>query len=321
MGQGQGSGDHVAMQEIGHRLVFEELPRAVRRDLEAALGSGVVEAVNRRGGFSPSLAARCQLVDGRVVFVKGVSPAQNPESPDILRREARVSAALPATAPAPRLLHVLDDGNWILTVYEYVEGNLPGAPWSPAELDLVLGATWALATVDPPRSLPTVTERYGPVLTGWRSLAADSGLDGVLDDWSARHLDRLADHEPAWEEAVSGEELVHGDVRSDNVLLDGDRVTFVDWSAACAGRTFFDVVSMLPSVALEGGGDPEEVLAGHGGQGVEPDAVTAVVLADAGYFLDRARLPDPPGLPTVRAFQRAQGQVCVAWLRQRLGWQ
>jgi hypothetical protein len=48
--------------------------------------------------------------------------------------------------------------------------------------------------------------------------------------------------------------------------------------------------------------------------------VTAVVVADAGYFLDRARLPDPPGLPTVRRFQRAQGDVCVRWLQARLGW-
>ena len=32
-----------------------------------------------------------------------------------------------------------------------------------------------------------------------------------------------------------------------------------------------------------------------------------------------ASRPDPPGLPTVRAFQRAQGEVAVRWLRTRLG--
>jgi hypothetical protein len=37
----------------------------------------------------------------------------------------------------------------------------------------------------------------------------------------------------------------------------------------------------------------------------------------AGYFHDRRRLPDPPGLPTVRAFQRAQGEVVLRWLKQR----
>jgi hypothetical protein len=36
----------------------------------------------------------------------------------------------------------------------------------------------------------------------------------------------------------------------------------------------------------------------------------------AGYFAERGRLPDPPGLPTVRPFQRAQGDVTNAWLRR-----
>jgi hypothetical protein len=83
----------------------------------------------------------------------------------------------------------------------------------------------------------------------------------------------------------------------------------------------FDVISMLPSVALEGGGPPEDVLDAHGGERIDPDSITAMVVANAGYFLDRGRLPDPPGLPTVRAFQRAQGEVSLAWLKRRVGWQ
>jgi len=53
-----------------------------------------VSAVNRRGGHSPSLASRCDLDDGRTVFVKAVSPDQNPDSPRMLR------GARPATRPA-----------------------------------------------------------------------------------------------------------------------------------------------------------------------------------------------------------------------------
>jgi hypothetical protein len=36
----------------------------------------------------------------------------------------------------------------------------------------------------------------------------------------------------------------------------------------------------------------------------------------AGYFAERGRLPDPPGLPTLRPFQRAQGEVATAWMRR-----
>jgi len=28
----------------------------------------------------------------------------------------------------------------------------------------------------------------------------------------------------------------------------------------------------------------------------------------------------PPGIPTVRAFQAAQGRVAISWLRERSGW-
>lgn len=307
------------MHDTAVRLTWDELPPSVRRGIEEAVGGRVVEASSRRGGYSPSLAASCRLDVGRQVFVKAVSPEQNPEAPDILRREVAVTAALPEDAPAPRLLHALDDGCWVVGVFEHVAGTLPALPWRRAELGRVLDATRDLAEVAPPPALATIEERYGPILNGWRNLAAAAGIDGVLDDWSARHLDRLASLEPEWVHAVTGNELVHGDVRSDNVLIQAGRVTFVDWPAACRGRILFDFVSMLPSVALEGGGQPEDVLRAHGGR-LDPDAVTAVVIADTGYFLDRARLPDPPGLPTVRRFQRAQAEICVRWLRSRLGW-
>ncbi|HKS91738.1 MAG TPA: hypothetical protein VJQ83_07400, partial [Tepidiformaceae bacterium] len=86
------------------RLQWHELPGHVRAALEARLGSLVAEAISQPGGFSPGLASRLVLADGRRVFVKAVSGAQNRESPAIYRQEARYAAALPAEVPAPRLL-------------------------------------------------------------------------------------------------------------------------------------------------------------------------------------------------------------------------
>jgi hypothetical protein len=312
--------DHGGVYDTATRITWEEIPPSVRGVAEGRLGSKVVRASNRRGGYSPSLAASCLLADGRSVFVKAVSSDQNPVAPEFLRREARVVASLPSSAPAPRLLDVIDDGHWIVMVFEHATGSLPAMPWQPDQLQLVLDATWALADVPAPPSLPSIEDRYATMLNGWRNLAADTALDGALDEWSARHLDRLAELEPSWVEAFTGNDLVHGDVRSDNVLLDGPKVTFVDWPAACRGRVLFDIVAMLPSIALEGGGDPEAVLAANGRAGVDPDAVTTLAVAMAGFFVDQARRPDPPGLPTVRAFQRAQADVCIAWLQSRLGW-
>jgi hypothetical protein len=136
-----------------------------------------------------------------------------------------------------------------------------------------------------------------------------------MDDWSRAHLDALAVIEARWEDATRGDGLIHGDVRSDNVLLTGDHVVFVDWTSTCTGAPWFEVVAMLPSVELEGGGQPDAVLR-RIGLDLPRDRLVPLVVAIAGYFANMSRLPDPPGLPTVRAFQRAQGEVTNAWLRR-----
>jgi len=55
--------------------------------------------------------------------------------------------------------------------------------------------------------------------------------------------------------------LVHGDVRSDNLCIGADgRVRFVDWSHAGIGDPWLDLVDLLPTLRLEGGRAPAEVL-------------------------------------------------------------
>ena len=303
------------MTEPGHRIQWGDVPAYVRADLERALGSAVVEAVNQRGGYGPSLAARCGLADGRRAFIKAVSPAQNPDSPGMMRREGRIADALPADAPAPALLHAYDDGEWVALAFAEVDGRLPHTPWHADELDRVLAATLALGELVPRRPVHPVAQQYGALFNGWRVLATEA-RDAPMDDWCRAHLDGLAALEAEWEEATRGDGLIHGDVRSDNVLLTADDgVIFVDWTSTCTGAPWFEVVALLPSIQLEGGGEPDAVLE-RIGLDIPPDQLVPLVVAIAGYFAERGRLPDPPGLPTLRAFQRAQGAVTNAWLRR-----
>ncbi|MFV2177838.1 hypothetical protein ACFHW2_42230 [Actinomadura sp. LOL_016] len=46
--------------------------------------------------------------------------------------------------------------------------------------------------------------------------------------------------------------------------------------------------------------------------------MTAVLAAVAGFFVHGGRQAPPPGLPALRDFQRAQGEIALAWLRDRL---
>jgi Ser/Thr protein kinase RdoA (MazF antagonist) len=142
-----------------------------------------------------------------------------------------------------------------------------------------------------------------------------------LDDWSLRHLDKLVALDETASHAGAGETLLHFDIRADNLLLTPERVWFVDWPHACVGAAWVDLVGFAPSVTMQGGPTPELLLRRHPGyRDTDPDAITSVVAAIAGYFTHRALQPAPPGLPTVRAFQAAQGVVARRWLAERTGW-
>ena len=275
------------------------------------------------GGFSPGPAVRVQTADGRRVFVKAVGPELNPDSPGIFRQEARIVAGLPATAPVPRLLWVYDEGEdgWIMLVFEDVEGWNPAQPWRPDDLDRVLDALRSLsASLTPsPIDAAPASDMFASIICGWQLLREEPS--GQLDEWSARHLPDLAALEAMAVEAVRGDTLLHFDIRADNLLLTPTRVFVVDWPSACIGAAWVDLVLFAPSVAMQGGPQPEELLRRHpAAENADPDRVTAAVAALAGYLTQRALLPLPPGLPTLRAFQAAQGVVTRRWLARRTGW-
>ncbi len=312
------------------RVPWVELPAGVRSWAERSLGSAVVAAASQPGGFSPGAACRLRLADGRRAFLKAVSASANPQSPGMHRREGAVAAALPPQVPAPALLGQYDDGEWVALLFADVDGVPPSEPWPLPQLSQVLGALAELhriCTPSPVTAVPSVAGYFAEDFRSWRKLAAldhagsDPDLLAGLDAWAAQHLDRLAELESRWADAAAGATLLHGDVRADNMLLTDRGVVFVDWPHASTGAAWFDVVAFAPSVAMQGGPDPDWVLgSAPSAHGADPDAVTLVVAAVAGYFTWQALLPPPPGLPTVRAFQAAQGTQARAWLRRRTGW-
>ncbi|WP_327087662.1 aminoglycoside phosphotransferase family protein [Nonomuraea sp. NBC_01738] len=282
--------------------------------MEALLGGPVVEAVTQAGGFSPGAAVRVRGGNGRRAFVKAVTASLNTRCAELYRDEARAMATLPETAPAPRLLDSFEIDEWIILVFQDIEGRHPVTPWVRDELDLVLDVVGRMADAltPAPSHAPEVGEMFGGSFTGWQRLTTED-TTGV-DPWAVRNLDALAELESGWAEAARGDTLLHGDLRSDNILISGDEVYVVDWAYPCVGAPWFDVLGMLPSITLEGGPRPAELL-------TDPDPrMTSVLAAITGYFVRQSRQPPPPGIPTVRAFQAAQGEVALDWLRERTGW-
>ncbi|MFF7159155.1 phosphotransferase [Streptomyces sp. NPDC008139] len=320
--------DSGAVGAQGVRAEWGEVPAGVRAEAEARLGARIAAAETQAGGFSPGVAARLRLTDGTRAFVKAVTAAANPESPGIHRAEAKVAAALPREVPAPRLLASFERDDWVVLLFEDIEGRTPAQPWDAAELERVLTAVGDLATLLTPSPVvvPLVAEANAENFHGWRALAAEhaAGADDLtgLDPWAVRHLVELAELEAGWAAAATGKTLAHADLRADNLLLTADgRVMVVDWPWACLAAPWFDLLLMLPSVGMQGGPPPAEIFDRHPvAAGADPDGVTAVLAAFAGFLLGHARRPAPPGLPTLRPFQHAQGVVALDWLRTRTGW-
>ena len=304
----------------GIRVEWADLPDAVRRAIEDRLGGHVVEAVTQRGGFSPGLAARIRTADGRRCFVKAVSEEANPDTPGIHRREAEVVAALPAEAPVARLLWVFDEGGWVALGLTDIEGHTPVLPWRDDELAIVIEGLQRLHQLLTPSPLESATaaHAFATMIRGWNEMRSGRVTD--LDSWSTRHLDRLVELEAEAPAMLSGDTLLNFDVRADNILLSGGQAYFVDWPWARIGPAFVDWLALAPSVSMQGGPAPADLLRRAPLDGVSEEAINAVLASMTGYFLGHARRPPPPGIPTVRAFQAAQGEVALRWLRIRLGW-
>jgi Ser/Thr protein kinase RdoA (MazF antagonist) len=310
----------------GVRTEWSTVPIRIQRAFETWAGSPVVAAVTQPSGFSPGVAARLRLADGRGVFVKAVGSDINPESPIFHRREVRIVAALPPHVPVPRLLWSHDDGEggWVVLAFEEADGQHPRQPWQSDELQRVLDGLAELTARLTPSPLAggevrSASQRVERHICGWRQLRSDpTAIQSRLDDWSRRNLDALAELESRAPAAVSGNTLLHFDVRADNVLLGDQHVWFFDWPHACVGAAWFDVVGLIPSVTMQGGPPPEEVFARYPASHLaDPEAVTYAVAALSGYFTRQSLQPNLPGLPTLRAFQAAQGLVARRWLAQR----
>jgi hypothetical protein len=249
---------------------------------------------------------RVEFADGRSVFVKH---ALTDDAAGWLRTERLVLESVQA-AFTPAYHGAFDDGRCTLIVIEDLSAASWPPPWSSKQIDAVLSALAALHSTRPPEGLPTLEGALERVI-GWPAVAADrepwlsTGL--CSRSWLEEALPYLL--QAATTAGLAGTELLHFDVRSDNLCFADDRVVLVDWNLASIGNGSFDVAFWLPSLRLEGGPEPWEVLPNAGG----------LAAAVAGFFAARAGLPPPPGAPTVREFQRAQAEVALQWAARELG--
>jgi hypothetical protein len=135
------------------------------------------------------------------------------------------------------------------------------------------------------------------------------------------HLEEAATLAAGFVEVMTGETVVHPDIRDDNILLTTDgRVLLCDWNWPMVGASWLDSLFLL--IGPRGDGlDVATVIDSHPLLSAVPAEEIDVVLAlVTGYFLKSSADPVPPSSPFLRDAQRWQGEVCWDWLAERRGW-
>ena len=268
------------------------------------LGKRVVGWRATTGGYTSAERFVFTLEDGSTVFGKA---ATTPLMAKWLRFEYRAYTELSGNFMA-RMLAWDDDSEKPLLVVEDLSAGYWPPPWRSGDVDRVLEALDALHRTEPPPGLrPFPREDF----QCWRRVAGDSEpflrLGLVSEDWLKESLPALVEGEAA--APLEGNEVLHMDVRSDNICLLDDKAVLVDWNNVHLGNGLFDIAAWLPSLHAEGGPAPWVVMPG----------AAELASAIAGYFASWAGQPPPRFAPKVRVVQLQQLRTALPWVIRELG--
>lgn len=292
------------------------LPAGIRDAVVAHAGAEVADAVTRQGGFTPGVAARLRFADGGRAFVKATAASLNADSAAMHRREAEIAGRLDDPA-VPRLLTVIDDGDWVALLFEHAAGDHPRVPWGRRPFEVVAAAVQDLHVrlTPAPIDAPALIDHGDYHLGRWARFAASPDRM-QRHGLTAEHVERAVEATSGLASHLGGGTLLHGDLRADQILVAGMRTSFVDWPHACIGPAWADLALMIPSMlAADRRLDVATVVSLSAELRAAPaPALRALLTAVAGHLLWQSDEPAPPGLPAVRAFQRAQARAVLPWV-------
>ena len=313
---------------------WSAVPRAIKDEVAALLGSPVARAERVYGGYAPSATFRVLLRDGRRAFLKGTYPLTKDSGVkwDLENEERIYQECAPFMRPwAPEYFGGAKADGWHVIVLEDV-GPQTMPPWTGAKAAACARSYAAFHAHTYGKPLPRWLSRieHHDFAPFWARLGATGELRGT-----ASLAKRRADEAEEWldvalpvfrEKAALLMTLrppfafMHFDTRSDNIRLQGKLLRLFDWNFACAGPIEFDVAAFAQSIVMEGGPEPERIVAEYDlVLPLRPAALDASIAGIAGYLADRAWRPPVPGLPRIRSVQRRQLKATLAWATRHFG--
>ena len=217
-------------------------------------------------GLSAALRFSVTFDDDSRVFVKAATDA---DTAHWLRTEHLVLTSIKEKF-APAVIDWLNGpGDWpILLTQDLSHAHWPashqGVNWRPGDIDLLLETLANVSSVKALAGLPAL-ENDDTLL--WPEIADTPELLFNLKlcslEWFNKAINALIQAEQSVD--LTGDSLVHGDVRSDNICILNGQVVLVDWSHAAKGNPANDLAYLLPTLYLEGGPAPYQLMPDGGG--------------------------------------------------------
>jgi fructosamine-3-kinase len=324
----------VSRTGVEPKPAWRDVPRTVREEVRSALGSDVVRGARIWGGCAPTPTYRLLLADGRRAFFKAIEPGSNEFMRDAFATEQRVYRELPLMRDwAPEYYRAFHRDGWSVLLLEDL-GPQTVPPWTRGTARMVMHAVadFHRSTLGRrlPSWLPRLREKMVDNGSTWSWAADEDELrpvarlaDGRASDarrWLDEHVPVLASTAERLRAPRLRRALLHGDLRSDNLRWTARRLYLLDWPHVSVGPPEDDVAMFAQTIVLEGGPDPETLVAWYAERlPVDRAALDAAVAALGGFFAYNAWREELPGLPRLRLFQRQQLRVTLRWAAQRLG--
>lgn len=315
-------------RSTARRIGWADLPVGVQSLIEARVGGNARADASAGSGFTPGFAARVRG-DGGSFFVKAAGSGESQFVAESYRTEARINRMLPAAVPAPRLRWMEETGDgWVMLGFDAIDGHMPDLPWRANELAAALDAyAMAAEALGPvPDTFATADldkiAEHGDEFAFWRQTAAGAADPPRLPQFLPnRWVAPLAALEADWGAATAGENVLHHDLRADNILIDRTgTATVCDWNWAVIGAPWLDLTVLLAG-AFADGHDASTLMARHpAAAGAEPEQIDVALAALAGFFVDHGGKEVVPSAPALRGHQRHCAEIVLRWLAARRGW-
>jgi thiamine kinase-like enzyme len=285
-------------------MMNEDMPRReLASRIERLIGTKVESYRRVEGGYTPALRLLCKTTEASFFVKIGATPLTS----ENLAREIRIYNSLSGDF-MPHLVAWENHESEPILITEDLSAQHWPPPWNERQIELTLAQINALHNTR--AALETYEQVHEMCDANWQVVAADPEPFLALKVADAKWLEAALPSLIHYEEScpTEGDSLTHWDLRSDNICITAERAIFVDWNAACLSNPRLDLGFWLPSLAYEGGPQPEKIL---------PDAPEVAAWV-SGYFTARAGLPEIIDAPRVRMVQRKQLETALPWAARAL---